>query len=239
MQINGNDCAKPSIIHANVSGIDATKIILRRPNLSQTGPLNTAPIGCVMYAHVASMISTNFSILIWSFFFLRNVVIENSPNHDVWAAVICTVSSGFKSPLIPSNDGITIDGNAANSPKLKIMKFFALAAKIYLIWMKWNDAILANLFEQFRIYFWRNGHLPEVKYAETSQSRGCRDFFPCFVHGTTKPSDLKYAFCHVLSELLNRCNRINFDIFYNSNLNWQYLCSVFTVGLIFYRQKKL
>lgn len=52
-----------------------------------------------------------------------------SPNHDVCAPVTRTVSSGFKSVARPSNDGITIALNAVNSPKLKIMKFFAVAAK--------------------------------------------------------------------------------------------------------------
>lgn len=45
---------------------------------------------------------------------------------------MCTVSSGFNSVARPINDGITIAENAVNSPKLKMMKFFAVAAKICL-----------------------------------------------------------------------------------------------------------
>lgn len=61
VQINGNDCENPRRIQASVNGTVETKIILRRPNLSQMGPLITAPIGWVMYAHVAEMSSKCFS----------------------------------------------------------------------------------------------------------------------------------------------------------------------------------
>lgn len=55
----------------------------------------------------------------------------NLHNHDVWTAVTETVSFGFNSEHTPIKAGITIDGNAPNSPKLKIIKFFADVAKIY------------------------------------------------------------------------------------------------------------
>lgn len=54
----------------------------------------------------------------------------NLQSHDVCTAVTETVSSGFNSEHTPINAGITIDGNAPNSPKLKIIKFFAEVARI-------------------------------------------------------------------------------------------------------------
>lgn len=48
MQMIGNDSAKPSINHEIVSGIVTIKIVFRRPNLSQTGPLSKLPIGCAI-----------------------------------------------------------------------------------------------------------------------------------------------------------------------------------------------
>lgn len=51
-------------------------------------------------------------------------------NQDVCTAVTETVSSGFKSEQTPISEGMTMLGNAPNSPKLKIIKFFADVAKI-------------------------------------------------------------------------------------------------------------
>lgn len=52
-------------------------------------------------------------------------------SQDVWAAVICIVSSGFNSELVPTNALITMAENAVNSPKFKAKKFFAIAPKIF------------------------------------------------------------------------------------------------------------
>lgn len=49
-------------------------------------------------------------------------------NHEVWAAVTCSVSSGLSSLHTPISDGITMDGKAPNSPKLKMIKFLAVVA---------------------------------------------------------------------------------------------------------------
>lgn len=54
MQITGNVCANPSITQEMVSGMVTIKIVFRRPNLSQTGPLNKLPIGCAMWAKLAA-----------------------------------------------------------------------------------------------------------------------------------------------------------------------------------------
>lgn len=102
-QINGNDWAKPKLIHVTVNGIVKMSNVLRRPIRSLSGPLSNAPIGCAIY--------------------------ENVANHDVCAPVTRTISSGFNCAARPSNDGMTIAENAVNSPKLKMIKFFAVAAK--------------------------------------------------------------------------------------------------------------
>lgn len=104
MQISGNDWAKPKTIHVIVSGMVSISNVFRRPMRSLSGPLSNAPIGWAIYAHVA--------------------------NHDVCAPSIRTVSSGFNSDAKPINEGITIAEKAVNSPKLNMMKFFAVAAKI-------------------------------------------------------------------------------------------------------------
>lgn len=41
--MTGNDCAKPSISQEIVNGTVTIKIVFRRPNLSQTGPLRRDP----------------------------------------------------------------------------------------------------------------------------------------------------------------------------------------------------
>lgn len=58
----------------------------------------------------------------------NNVWNNNSPNHDACAAVMCNVSSGFNSELIPVNDGITIAVNASEKPRLMYNKFRAKLA---------------------------------------------------------------------------------------------------------------
>lgn len=127
IQMTENDRAKPNRIQVIVSGIVTSKIAFRRPILSHTGPLNNDPIGCAMWAKLAK--------------------------YDVWAAVTRRVSSGFISVQTPISDGMTIDlnigenttkfnvesnhsnsityGKAANSPKLKMIRFFAVVAKIW------------------------------------------------------------------------------------------------------------
>lgn len=52
-------------------------------------------------------------------------------SHDDWAAVICIVSFGFSSVLIPTNALIMIAENDVNCPKFKVIIFFAVAPKIF------------------------------------------------------------------------------------------------------------
>ena len=100
-----NDWLNPKVIQQIVNGTLTIRMVRRRPILSQIGPLNKLPIGWAMKAKLV--------------------------NHDDWAAVSTTVSPGFRSGLKPVNDGITIDGNAANSAVFSVIKFLAVTAKIY------------------------------------------------------------------------------------------------------------
>lgn len=107
-------------------------IALRRPILSLIGPLNRLPIGCTKWAELAA----KYSIQTVKFYIKINAIDGSCfmndltlHSHDVCSAVTWTLSSGFKCLLIPISDGITIDGNAANSPIFKTSTPFAHAPK--------------------------------------------------------------------------------------------------------------
>lgn len=59
---------------------------------------------------------------------INGVIVQSQ---DDSAGVMCIVSLGFNSMLIPTNALITIAENAVNSPKFKITRFFAVAPKIF------------------------------------------------------------------------------------------------------------
>lgn len=52
-QIMVNECAKPKTIHATVNGIATNMIVVRRPILSLSVPLNELPIGFTIAAILA------------------------------------------------------------------------------------------------------------------------------------------------------------------------------------------
>lgn len=135
------DCAKPSIIQATINGALTNMIALRRPIRSQIGPLTNDPIGCATWAKLAfwfenendrKYINRNNDQLLelTELLNLERSNSNHSHNQDDSAAVIWSVSSGFNFLFNPINDGITMDGNAVNSPKLKMIRFFAAVAKI-------------------------------------------------------------------------------------------------------------
>lgn len=112
-------------------------IALRRPILSHSGPLNKLPIGCATCAKLAvkqQIDRLNIIHFKWKSSsdqkYSLNLVFNSLHSQEVSAAEIRRFSPGFKSWHTPINDGITIDGNAPNSPKLKIIKFFAHVARI-------------------------------------------------------------------------------------------------------------
>lgn len=117
--------------------------------------------------------------------FERNGMDWAIQSQDDCAAVMCIVSLGFNSVLIPTNALITIAEKAVNSPKLTVIMFFAVEPKIFKEWKNWNFWEKLNEILDF---------LPVEECGEMCQSFGCRNHRPLLgtVEATSKgPSFLQ------------------------------------------------
>lgn len=117
-----NDSAKANEIKPRIAGTATNIIALRRPIESDTKPLAKLPNGCPIVPKLA--VKTIELINLPSPKFLKYS--PYLPSHDASIDVMRIVSFGFRAVLMPSNDGIIIDGQASNRLLLKIIRFLTI-----------------------------------------------------------------------------------------------------------------